>query len=177
MAISKDKKSEIVEQYGEWIKTSRAMIVAEYTGLSMKHFDDLRSRVREAGGEFHVVKNTLVKIAFDQADVKYSEEQFTNSTAIGFAFEDAPALAKTLTDFAKEIDFLSIKSGYLGTDPISSAQIKALADLPPLPVMRAKLLGTILAPATQLARVLNEPGRSIAAVIRAYSDEAAAEAV
>lgn len=176
MAISKQKKSEIVDQYGEWITSSKAMIITEYTGLTMQHFDDLRSKIREAGGEFHVVKNTLVKIAFEKAGVEMTEEQFLNSTAIGFAFEDAPALAKTMSDFAKEVEFLNVKCGYLGTDPISAVQIKALADLPPLPVMRATLLGTLLAPASQLARVLAEPGRSVAAVIRAYSDEAAAEA-
>lgn len=176
MAISKDKKHELVDQYGEWINDSKAMIVAEYTGLTMQNFDNLRVRVREAGGEFHVVKNTLAKIAFEKAEVSFDEEQFLNSTAIGFAFEDAPALAKAITEFSKDVGFLKVKCGYLDKERISDAQIKALADLPPLPVMRATLLSTLLAPATKLARVLAEPGRSLASVIKAYSDEAAAEA-
>jgi large subunit ribosomal protein L10 len=165
-----------VDQYGEWINDSRAMIVAEYTGLNMQNFDDLRSRVREAGGEFHVVKNTLVKLAFENAELSFDKEQFLESTAIGFAFEDAPALAKAITEFMKDVEFLKIKCGYLDKERISEAQIKALADLPSLPVMRATLLSTLLAPATKLTRILAEPGRSLAAVIRANADEAAPEA-
>ena len=64
MAISKEHKNEMVEQYKEWVNNSRAMVVTEYTGLNMKQLDDLRSKVREAGGEFHVIKNTLTKVAF-----------------------------------------------------------------------------------------------------------------
>jgi large subunit ribosomal protein L10 len=93
------------------------------------------------------------------------------STAVGFAFQDAPALAKTMADFAKSSEFLKIKGGYLGNKPISADDIKALAELPPLPVMRAQLLGTIMAPASKLVRTLAEPARSLAAVIQAYADK------
>ena len=81
------------------------------------------------------------------------------------------------SDFAKDKDFLKVKCGYLEQQSISPAEVQALADLPPLPVVRAALLGTLMAPANQLARVLSEPGRQIAAVLNAYTDkEAAAEA-
>lgn len=173
MAISKEKKHQVVDQYGEWINDSRAIIIAEYTGLTVQNLDNLRSKVREAGGEFHIVKNTLAKLAFEKASMDFKEEQFVNSSAIGFAFEDAPALAKVMTDFAKEVEFLKVKCGYLDKALISDSQIKALADLPPLPVMRAKLLGTLLAPASKLVRTLAEPGRSLAAVINAHAEEAA----
>ena len=72
MAISKERKNEIVAQYGEWITESKAMIVAEYIGLSVKDLDQLRRNVREVGGEFHIVKNTLGKMAFDAAGMKYA---------------------------------------------------------------------------------------------------------
>jgi len=177
LAISKERKNEMVAQYGEWITESKAMIVAEYIGLSVKDLDQLRRKVREAGGEFHIVKNTLGKLAFDAAGLKYADEMFLETTAIGFALEDAPSLAKAMTDFAKDSDILKVKYGYLGQQGISPAEVQALADLPPLPVMRAKLLGTLIAPANQLARVLSEPGRQIAAVLNAYAEkDAVAEA-
>jgi large subunit ribosomal protein L10 len=170
LAITKEKKQELVKQYMEWMESSRALIVTEYTGLSMKQIDELRRKMREAGGEFHIVKNTLGEIAVKEAGLPLQEGYFQGSTAIGFAFEDAPTIAKTMTEFARTSEFVKIKGGYLGNAVMSPDQIKALADLPPLPVMRAKLLGTLLAPASQLARILAEPGRQVAAVIKAYAD-------
>lgn len=176
MAITKERKRELVDDYKEWLSKSRAVILAEYSGLSMKDLDDLRARVREAGGEFHIVKNTLGKIAFEESERPILEGYFEGTTAAGFAFTDAPKLAKTLTDFARSVDALKIKGGYLDISPVSAAEITALAELPPLPIMRARLLGTIMTPATQLARVINEPGRQIAAVIKAFSEKEQAQA-
>jgi large subunit ribosomal protein L10 len=102
------------------------------------------------------------------------ENYFGGSTAIGFAFDDAPALAKTLTEYARTSDFLKIKGGCLGIKVMSPEDVKSLADLPPLPVLRARLLGAIQAPAAQLARTLAEPARQIAAVLKAYADREAA---
>ena len=174
MALTKEQKREVVAQYGEWLERSDAFVLAEYTGMNMKSMDELRAKVREAGGEFHVVKNTLAKLALKEADIDFQDEHFLSSTAIGFAFEDPPALAKAITDFAQESDFLKVKVGYLEKQMMSAAEVKALADLPPLPVMRATLLSTLLAPASQLVRTLAEPGRQVAAVVKALSERDAA---
>ena len=174
MAITKEQKKELVKQYGDWLERSESWVIAEYTGMTMKDMDTLRSSVREAGGEFHVVKNTLVKRAFKNAGIDFEEEHFLGSTAIGFAFEDPPALAKAINEFAKESKFLNIKVGYLDKQMMSVAEVKALATLPPPPVMRATLLSTIMAPASQLVRTLAEPGRQVAAVLKAFSEKDAA---
>jgi large subunit ribosomal protein L10 len=171
LAISKQQKNELVSQYAEWINRSKALILAEYTGLSMKQIDDLRAKTREAGGEFHIVKNTLGKVAFESTGMPLHEKFLEGSTAIAFAFKDAPGLAKTLTDFARTSDFLKIKGGYLEKQALSPDQVKALADLPPLPVMRAQLLGVLLAPASKLARTLAEPARQVAAALKAYAEK------
>ena len=177
MAITKEQKREVVTQYGDWIQRSQALIVTDYKGLSVKDMDELRKKVREAGGEYHIVKNTLTKLAFTNADLSIEDEHFEGSTAIGFAFEEISALAKVMVDFAKDTDILKVKGGFLGTDVVSAAEIKALAELPPMPVMRAHLLGTIMAPANKLARILAEPGRQVASVLKAYADtESAPEA-
>ncbi len=176
MAITKERKEELVAQYGEWLKSSQATILAEYSGLSMKDVDALRAKIREAGGEFHIVKNTLGKLAFEKAGFDLPENFFTGSTAIGFAFKDAPAVAKAMTEFARTSEALKVKGGYLENRPMDAAGVKSLADLPPLPVVRAQLLGTILAPASKLVRTLAEPGRQVAAVIKAYSEASGAAA-
>jgi len=173
LAISKERKSEVVAQYTQWISNSKALILAEYTGLTMKEMDDLRSKAREVGGEFHVVKNTLGKLAFKEAGLPLPEDFLEGSTAIGFAMQDAQPMVKTLTDFARSADALKIKGGYLGTQPINAAEVVALAEMPPLPVMRARLMGTLLAPASQLARLLAEPARQVAAVLQAHAESAA----
>lgn len=171
MAISKEKKQEIVAQYGEWLERSQSLIITEYIGLTVKDMDELRAKVREAGGEFHIVKNTLAKLALGAASLEIDDEHFVGTAAIGFAHEDPPALAKAITDFAKGSSFLKVKAGYLDNRLMSAAEVRILANVPPLPVMRAILLSTILAPATQLVRTLSEPGRQVAAVLKAFSDK------
>jgi len=176
LAISKERKQQMVDEYVDWIRRSQALIVMEYTGLTMKQVDDLRSKIRETGGEFHIVKNTLGKVAFQEAGWETPAAMFEGSTAISFAFKDAPATAKTINEFIRTSEFIKVKGGYLDQHPISIAEVKALAELPPLPVVRAQLLGTLLAPASKLVRTLAEPARALAAVMKAYSENDAATA-
>ncbi len=171
MAITKKRKNELVSSYADWVQRSRAVILTEYKGVTMKQLDDLRAKIRESGGEFHIVKNTLGKLAFENAGLPVPEELLEGSTAIGFAFEDAPSLAKALSEFSRTNEFIKIKGGFLGQDRIRAEDVRALADLPPLPVMRATLLGVISAPASKLVRTLAEPGRSVASVLRAFSEK------
>jgi large subunit ribosomal protein L10 len=176
LAITKERKNELVTQYSEWVKRSKALVLTQYVGLTMKDIDALRAKVRENGGEFHIIKNTLAKLAFEQAGLAVQTAQFEGSTAIVFAFTDAPATVKTVTDFVKSSEFLKIKGGYLEKQALTPEGVKALADLPPLPVVRGQLLGTLLAPASKLVRTLAEPGRMIAAVIKAHAEPEAVPA-
>ncbi len=177
MAISKQRKKELVDRYADWLNRSQALFVTEYLGLSMKDIDELRAKIREAGGEFHIIKNTLGKVAFDAVGLPLPEKFLDRSTAITFAFHNAPEMAKLVADYAKNSDFVKIKGGYLDKLPISSEDVKALAELPPLPVMRSRLLGTILAPASKLVRTLAEPSRQVASVIKSYAEKSASPAL
>lgn len=170
MAITKERKNELINQYTEWLQQSKALILTQYVGLTMKEIDALRAKVRENGGEFHIIKNTLAKRAFEQAGLAIQEEVLEGSTAIVFAYNDAPSMVKTVTEFVKGSDFLKIKAGFLEKQALSSDDVRALAELPPLPVVRSQILGMLLAPASKLARTLAEPGRMIAAVIKAYAE-------
>lgn len=176
MAISKERKSELVDQYVEWINQSQALFVTEYLGLSMKQIDDLRAKVRGSDGQFHIIKNTLGKVAFEKAGLPEPEKFLEGSSAILFAFRDVPEAAKAMSEFARSSEFIKLKGGYMDGRAIRPEDVKALADLPPLPVMRAQLLGVLLAPANKLARTLAEPARQLAAVLQAYADKDASQA-
>lgn len=176
MALSKERKKEFVAKYESWLKNSEALILTEFSGIDMHTLDQLRSDMRETGGEFHILKNTLAKVAFSNAGFDFPEEFFVSSTALGIAFEDPPAVAKALADLEKSTDFIKIKGGFMGTDLITAEEIKIMAELPPLPVVRGQLLGTIMAPASQLTRVLSEPGRQLAQVLKSYSESETAAA-
>lgn len=173
MALSKQRKEEILAQYKDWMSRSEALILLEYKGASVKDMEATRARVREAGGEFHVVQNRLTKLALKANDFEIPEGYFEKSTAIGFAFEDIASTAKALADSAKDVEAFEFKGGYMGAEVISAEQVIALSKLPSLPEMRAKLLGTIQAPASQLVRTLAEPARGLAAVLKAHSEESA----
>lgn len=174
MALSKEEKQTIVAQYEDWLKKAEAIFLTEYSGLTMPDFDELRKRVREAGGEYHVVKNTLGKVAFITSGLDVPKEYLLGSTALGVAFSDAPGVAKAIADFAKDKTAVKIKGGFLGTKPLSAQEVSRLATLPSLPVVRAQFLALLNTPATQLTRLLAEPGRRVAQVLKAYADKPAA---
>jgi len=171
LAISKQRKEELVTQYTDWMNRSKAMFITEYKGMTMSQIDELRRRVREAGGEFHIVKNTLSQVAFKSAGLEVAPKLLEGSSAVVYAFQDAPAMAKLVSEFARTSEFIKVKGGYLDKHQIAAKDVQALAELPPLPVMRAHLLGVIMAPASKLARTLAEPARQVAAVLKAYADQ------
>ena len=169
MAFTKEEKTKLVEQYEAWITRSQAVYMLQFSKMSMKEVDTVRAKAREVGAELHVVKNTLFDIALTKLGVE-AKEYLEQTSLVGFAFNDAPALAKVVNDAVKT-DFFKVKGGLLGKRTISASDVKALADMPPLPVVRAQLLGVLSAPASKLVRTINEPARSLAAVVKAYSEK------
>jgi len=174
LAFSKKHKTVMTAQYEQLLRESQAVFILEFSKMSMKDIDALRAKVREAGGRAHVVKNTLMMRALTNVGLQHPEE-LTGTSLAGFALSDVPALAKVFSDAAKS-DFYKIKSGFMDGRQISAEEIKMLADLPPLPVVRAQLLGVLLATATKLVRTLAEPSRQVASVIKAYSEKEAVPA-
>jgi large subunit ribosomal protein L10 len=174
LAITRQQKEELIEQYKNWVAESDALILTHYHKLSVKDISDLRRSIRESGGEFHVIKNRLAKRAFEESGREWKEGVFSGPTAVGISFDNPSGLAKAIKDFATEHGTIEIKSGYLEEKLVSAEEINALADLPSLAEMQATLLSTIAAPASKLVRVLAEPGRQVAAVIKAFSEQEAA---
>ena len=172
LAITKERKEEVLSQYADWMKRSQAVILVEYTGVKMKDLDNIRAKIRESGGEFHVVKNTLARRAFADNGMQVPSDYLVKSTAVSFAFTDPASTAKALTDATKGLEFIKVKGGFMSGQALNASQVKALADMPPLPVVRAQLLGMLQAPAGKLARTIAEPARGLAAVFRAFCEKA-----
>lgn len=174
MAFTKEEKQKLLEQYDAWLTRSQAVYMLQFSKMSMKDIDAMRAKAREVGAEMHVVKNTLFDIALDKLGID-AKEYLEQTSLIGFAFNDAPALAKIVNDAVKT-DIFKVKGGLLGKRTISASDVKALADMPPLPIVRAQLLGMLSAPASKLVRTINEPARGLAAVVKAYSEKNAVPA-
>lgn len=169
MAFTKEEKKDLVENYEKWLSESRASFVLAFNKMTVKEIEQIRSDAREIGGEFHVIKNTLMDIALKNAGFE-NTGIFDEASIVAFAFEDAPSLAK-IVDRAGSTEMFKIKGGYMDGSPITASEIQSLAQLPPMPQMRAQLLALIQTPATQLLRTISEPARGIAAVLKAYSEK------
>jgi len=176
LALTRQEKEQVLAQYKEWLDNSQAVVLVEYTGLRVKDLDAIRAKIRDTGGEFHVLKNTLVQKVFEASGVSIPDGLLKKSTAVAFAFKDAAGTTKALTEATKGMESVKLKGGFLEKQALNAAQVKALADMPPLPVVRSQLLGVLQAPAGKLVRTIAEPARSLASVFRAYSDKAQAAA-
>jgi large subunit ribosomal protein L10 len=175
LAFTKEEKTQMMAQYREWLSKSQAVFLMEYSKMTQKEIDALRVKAREVGGEMHVVKNTLFTNVLEEMGIKPGAV-LDKTTLVGFAFNEPPALAKVVSESTNKSEVFKVKGAFLGKDLLSAAQVKSLADMPPLPVLRAQLLGVLLAPASKLVRTLAEPGRSIAGVIKARSEQGSASA-
>ena len=169
MAFSKQHKGELLAQYGTWIKSSQVVFVLEYSRMGMKEIDGMRAKVRDVGGQVHVVKNTVMQLALKEAGIK--SDELIGSLLFGFALENPPAMAKVLVDSTRNSEIFKLKGGYLGGHAFPATSVRSLAELPPLPVVRAHLLGVLQAPAGRLVRTLAEPSRQIARALQAYSEQ------
>jgi large subunit ribosomal protein L10 len=172
LALSRQKKEQVLAQYQKWVDNSQAIVLVEYTGIKMADLDAIRAKLRDTDGEFHIIKNTFARKIFEANGMAVPAGYLKKSTAVAFAFKDAAATTKALTDATVKMEAIKLKGGFLGKQTLSAAQVKSLAELPPLPVVRAQLLGTLQAPASKLVRTIAEPARSLASVFRAYSDQA-----
>ncbi len=171
MAITREKKGELIADYKEKLAHSSAIILTNYRGLTVSDMESLRARVREVDGSYSIVKNTLTIRALQAASLPVPEGMLKGPTAIGFAFGDVPPLAKVLNDFAKDTQILEIKGGVMEGTLLTSEQVRSLATLPPREVILAQLLGLIQQPGNGVASVVNAAGSKLAAAIKAYADK------
>jgi large subunit ribosomal protein L10 len=165
------EKKILTKDYVARLNASPFFIVVSYKGLKVAHLTELRKRLLKAGSEVHVVKNSIFRVAAQEAGVGDLNGSLTGQMAVVTGQKDISAAAKALKNFAAEFDKLKFKFGYLNNQRLEEAAIVALADLPSLDVLRATLLGLLNAPATKLAVLLNTPAKMLAQVIKAKSEK------
>ena len=165
------EKKILTKDYVARLNGSPFFIVVNYKGLKVAHLTELRKRLVQAGAEVHVVKNSIFRVAAKEAGVGDLNGALSGQLAVVTGKKDISAAAKALKNFAAEFDKLKFKFGYLNNQRLEEAAIVALADLPSLDVLRAKILVLLVAPATKLAILINTPASQLAQVIKARSEK------
>jgi len=165
----KSEKERVVAELAERLRSAETLMVADYRGLTMPEIDELRTRLLEAGARFTVVKNTLTKLAAEQAGTQEVLELIEGPTAIAFldADGDPVAAAKVLNETARAHDVLVIRGGIVEGSVVGDADIKRLATLPPAEVLQAQFVGAVVGPLTMVVGLFTAPLRDLAGVIDA----------
>ena len=170
------EKATIVEDLSARLNASPFLIVTEYTGMNVLQFSELRTRLAGAGAQCRVVKNTFLRRAATEVGYPDLANDLSGQTAIVTGESDVCAAAKILKGFSTEFQKPSVKIGVLDRAIISKEQIRALADLPAKPVLQAQLLGVLKSPLQKLVLLLNEPGASLARLLKARAEQESAGA-
>lgn len=172
--MDRAEKREFVTGLNGVFQGTGSVVVAHYAGLTVANMNDLRSKMRAAGGTVKVAKNRLAIIALQGTESEDIKNLFKGQTLIAYS-DDPIAAPKIAAEFAKTNDKLVILGGAMGATALDADGVKALATLPSLDELRAKIVGMINTPATRIAQVVNAPAGQLARVFGAYArkDEAA----
>lgn len=169
-------KREIIDSLAELLKKSGAVFITEYRGLTVKKISDCRKRIRQAGGEMKVCKNTLMRVALAECGMPLADEIDAGPNGYVLAYGDVAAVAKAIRDFSKEKgnEALVIKGAIFEGAILSKEQVFALAELPSRDQLIAMLVGTIAAPLRGLVTVLSGPQRGLVTALSQIKDKKAA---
>ena len=168
--MDRAEKKELIETLHASLKDTGTIVVAHYAGMTVAHMTDFRKRVRDAGGSVKVTKNRLAKLALKDTDAAGIIDLFKGPTVVAYS-KDPVAAARVAVKYSKDNDKLVILGGTMGKNVLDPNGVKALADLPSLDELRAKLIGLLNAPATKIARTIAEPGAMLARVIQAKASK------
>ncbi len=168
--MDRAEKSAAVAELGEVFKTTKVVVVAHYSGLTVAQMQSLRRQMRQAGASVKVAKNRLAKIALEGSDVASIAPLLKGPAVIAYS-GDPIAAPKVAVDFAKTNEKFVILGGAMGKTSLDPNGVKALAALPSLDELRAKIVGLIQAPATKIAQVVVAPASKVARVVQAYASK------
>jgi large subunit ribosomal protein L10 len=169
--LNKQSKEALVAEFSAKLKEAKAAFLADYRGLDVDQANDLRNKLRDAGVEYRVVKNTLLRLAARDTDSACLDEYLTGPTSIALAIDDPVAPAKALVEFAKKNEAFELKAGMLDGKLLAVAEIKALAELPSREELLAKMLGSMSAPASNFVGVLAAVPRTFVQALSAIKDQ------
>jgi large subunit ribosomal protein L10 len=168
--VERAEKAEMVTELKGVFATANTVVVAHYAGLSVVEMQNLRRQAKQTGTTVKVAKNRLAKIALEGTDVASIGALMKGPTLIAYS-SDPVGASKVAVDFAKGHEKFVILGGAMGKTALDVNGVKALASLPSLDELRAKIVGLIQAPATKIAQVINAPAAKLARVVKAYADK------
>lgn len=173
VGMDRSQKADLVAELKQVFTDTSVVVITRNLGLTVAQSTDLRLKMRDAGAQFKVAKNRLALIALEDTRYKPIGDLLKGPTALATS-GDPVAAAKVAVDFAKTTDRFEIVGGAMGDTVLDVDGIRALAALPSLDELRATLVGLIQAPATKIARTINEPGAQLARIFQAYAAKEAA---
>jgi large subunit ribosomal protein L10 len=173
LAITRERKEELVATYTQLLSKTDGFIVTEYRGLTVAKLDDLRDKLREAsGGAFTITKNTLFRIALKEGGWSVPDDLFLGPTGVVFGNGNLPGVAKVVQTFQKDnSELFTVKGGVLGNSIFTAKQVEAVANLPTMDEIRAQIAGIIVQPAAMLAGLLQAANSQVVNVLQAYLDK------
>jgi len=171
--VARPEKEAVVKELTDKFSSAKSLVITDYLGLNVAEMTELRSKLREAGVEFKVVKNTLATIAANDVEMEGMTDYFSGPTAIAFGEDDAVSPAKVLVEFAKDHEVLEIKAGLLNGEIISKEKVESLAEIPSREELLAKAFASMKAPLTGLVNVLQGNIRGLVQVLNQIKEEKA----
>lgn len=171
MALKRREKETFVEDLRAEFARSQHAILVDFRGINVPDVTEFRRKVRQSGGKYKVVKNTLAVRALEGTPLAALRDKYLETTAIAYCDTDPVALAKVVISFSKDHPQIVVKSGLVsGSELLDAAGVKALSTMPGLPELRSQLLGVLQAPAAKLVRLLNTPAQQMVRVLKAHGD-------
>jgi len=171
--VARPEKEAVVKELTDKFTSAKSLVITDYLGLNVAEMTELRSKLREAGVEFKVVKNTLATIAANDVEMDEMTKYFSGPTAIAFGEEDAVSPAKILVEYAKDHEVLEVKAGLLNGEIIAKEKVEALAEIPSREELLAKAFASMKAPLTGLVNVLQGNIRGLVQVLNQIKEEKA----
>ncbi len=168
--MEKSEKEVMIKELNEKFARARTAIVAEFSKLNVETVTRLRKKFRDSGVDYKVLKNTLAKRAAKGTPVEVVSDDFTGPVAIAIGYDDVVVPAKILQEFIKDLETIKVRSAVVEGKKVNAAGVAALAKMPGLPELRAKILGMLNQPAGKLARTVAEPGSRLARLIKARAE-------
>ncbi|TCL54302.1 LSU ribosomal protein L10P [Hydrogenispora ethanolica] len=173
--MARPEKEAAVSEIQEKLQKSKAVVLADYRGLNVQEVTELRKKLREAGVEYKVAKNTLTSRAAKSVSIEGLDSYLSGPTALAFGYNDPVTPAKILSNFAKDHKHLELKGGILEGKVIDFNAVKALADLPSREALLGQVAGLMQAPLRGMATVLSGPIRNLVYAVEAIRKQKAGE--
>jgi large subunit ribosomal protein L10 len=167
MAITRERKEDLVAHYTDVLQDADGFIVTEYRGLQIGAFNAIRSVLREQDATYMVAKNRLLKIALNNVGLPVPDRLLTGPVAVAVSHGNLPGMVKVLLDKKKEMELLILKGGVVGQQVLAEGDLKMISELPSQDQIRAQLLGLLVQPAQSLLAVLNAPPQQLVGVLDA----------